>query len=299
MTKKAIILATITIIIWASAFAGIRVSLHGGYTPGHLVLTRFLVASLAFILYALWPGVHFRFPEKKDILKIAVLGWVGISIYHIGLTFGEQTVSAGTAGLIIGSAPVFTALIAFFTLKEKLGAFGWIGLLIGFIGILLITLGTSGSTLGISKGALLVLLSAIATSFFTVFQKPLLNRYHPIELTAYFTWAGTLPMLIFLPGLMDGIRHATLEANLTAIYVGLFPAAFAYAIWAIALSSSKASVIASMLYLEPVIAIVIAWIWISEFPSMLSIIGGAIAIASVVIVNGLGNRHSRMKQKTA
>lgn len=293
LNTRAFLLALTTVIIWGSSFAAIRASLLGGYSPGHLVLTRYLIASGVFIVYALWPGVTFRLPKKGDVIKIIVLGWIGISIYHIGLTFGEQTVSAGTAGMFIGSAPVITALIAVFALKERLGLVGWVGLCIGFLGIILITLGTAGSSLGISAGALLVLMAAIATSIFFVFQKSFFDRYKPIELVAYFTWAGTVPFFLFTPGLFQSIQHATIEANLSAIYVGIFPATAAYVMWATALSLGKASSVTSVMYLEPVIAILIAWIWLQEWPSTLSLIGGIIAISGVIVVNGLGKKRVR------
>ncbi|MGG3891350.1 DMT family transporter [Metabacillus fastidiosus] len=294
MNKKVFLLAFITIIIWGSTFAAIRASLQGGYSAGHLVLIRFLIASSIFLIYALWPGVQFQLPKKEDVIKILALGWVGITIYHIGVTFGELTVEAGPAGMIIGSAPVFTSLIAVIVLKEKLGLFGWAGLFVGFIGIILITIGTTGQSFHISEGALFMLLAAVAASVFFVFQKPLFSRYKPIELTAYFTWAGTLPFFIFFPGIFEDIQHATIEAHLSALYVGIFPAAIAYAMWATALSLGKASSVTSMMYVEPVIAIFVAWLWLREWPSALSLIGGIIAISGVIIVNWLGSRKSHV-----
>ncbi|WP_010532036.1 DMT family transporter [Lentibacillus jeotgali] len=285
MNKKAFVMAFITIIIWGSTFAAIRASLHGGYSSGHLVLTRFLIASGAFLLYALWPGTKFGLPKKEDIIKILVLGWIGITIYHTGITFGEQTVAAGTAAMIVASAPIFTAIIAIFALNEYPSVFGWIGLGIGFVGIFLITLGTSGTGFNITAGAFLIVIAAFATSIFFVFQKTLLPKYRPIELTAYFTWAGTVPLLIFSPGLIEGLQGATLEAHLSAVYVGIFPAAIAYVTWAIALSSGRAGAVTSMIYIEPVFAILVAWVWLRELPSVLSVIGGLIAISSVIVVN--------------
>ena len=118
-----------------------------------------------------------------------------------------------------------------------------------------------------------------------------IETYMVIELTAYFTWAGTLPFFIYFPGLLQGIQGATMEANLSTIYLGIFPAAIAYVAWATALSLGETSSVASMLYAEPVAAIVVAWLWLREFPSTLSIVGGLIAISSVLIVNWIGIKH--------
>jgi drug/metabolite transporter (DMT)-like permease len=295
---KAFILAIITVIIWGSTFAAIRAGLHGGYPPGHLVLIRYLIASALFALYALWPGVKFNWPKGKDLLKILLLGWIGISVYHIGVTFGEQTVTAGTAGMLIGSTPIFTAIIAVFFLKERLGLFGWMGLGVGFAGIILITLGTTGSSLNFSYGAMLVLMAAVATSVLFVFQKSLLNRYKPIELTAYFTWAGTLPFILFSPGVFETLQTATMEGHLSAIYVGVFPAAIGYVTWAMALSLGNASSISSLLYLEPMVAVFVAWVWLSELPSYLSLIGGGIALLGVIIVNIRGRKPMVIRKNT-
>ena len=130
-----------------------------------------------FIVFALWPGTAFRLPKKEDVLKIGLLGWIGISVYHWGVTFEEVTVSAGTAGLFIASAPVFTALIAVIVLKERLGILGWLGMFVGIIGIFLITIGSEGTSFTISKGVFFILIASIATSIFFVLQKPLLRRY--------------------------------------------------------------------------------------------------------------------------
>ena len=119
-----------------------------------------------------------------------------------------------------------------------------------------------------------------------------------MELTAYFTWAGTLPFLIFLPGFFHDIQHATLEANLAGIYIGLFPTALGYATWGIALSLGKASSVSSVIYLEPVVAIIVAFLWLGELPNFLSILGGIIAIAGVIVVNiKKGTKQKKLAKK--
>lgn len=299
MNAKAFSLALFSILIWGSSFAAIRVGLQGGYDAGQNVLVRFLVASLLFLVYALWPGTNFRLPYKSDIIRILILGWIGISVYHIFVTFGMEDISAGTAGMLVGSGPIFTALIARFILKERLTGLGWLGLAIGFTGITVIAFGSAGASLTLTMGALLVIVAAFASAVFFVFQKPLLTRYSAIELTAYFTWAGTLPFLIFSPGLADVVQNATTEAHFATLYVGIFPAAIAYVTWSTALSMENASAVSSLIYLEPAVAIVVAWLWLHELPTGMSLVGGLIAISGVLIVSLLGRHRRKTVQTTA
>ena len=282
---KTVTAVAVTLLFWSSAFAGIRAALQGGYTPGHVVLLRFLSASIVFLIYAAVKGI--RLPKRQDAPKIALLAFIGISVYHTALTFGETAVQAGTASLIIAVAPAFTAIVAAFVLRERLTRIGWFGIVIGFIGTGLITFG-SGETQGFTQGALLILISSASAAVFFVFQKPLYQTYQPLELTAYFTWFGTLPMLLFVPGLWQQIRQAPIPATLTAVYIGIFPAAIAYVAWGYALSKARASTVASALYINPILAIVIAWIWLGEFPKPVAIIGGLVAITGVVAVNVWG-----------
>ena len=299
MNRKSFLLAIFTVILWASTFTAISIGLDGGYSSGHILLMRFLVASTVFVIYAFVRRSNFRLPDKEDILRILFLAFMGINVYHFGITFGEQTVSAGTASMFIGSAPIFTALISVIFLKERFSKTGWLGLFIGFIGVFLITLGTAGTGgFDISPGALLILIGVIGTSFFFVFQKPLLLKYSAIEFTAYVTWTGTIPFLLFSPGFIETVKTASLNANLAIIYIGLFPATIAYVAWAIALSNGKASSVSSVMYAEPVFAIIIAWLFLKELPSLLSAIGGVIAVSSIIIVNWLESKNYPENQKT-
>jgi len=99
-----------------------------------------------------------------------------------------------------------------------------------------------------------------------------------------------------MPGLWSNIQDTTPTAHLSAIFVGVFPSAIAYTTWAIALSLDNATLVSMMLYIEPTVAILIAWVWLNEWPETLSLIGGLIAISSVLIVNILG-RRSPIKNK--
>ena len=140
--KRALFAIGIVTILWASSFAGIRAGLQA-YTPGALVVFRFLVASITLLAWVL-VRQHIRLPKRADLPWILLGGVIGITIYHISLAYGEQTVTAASASFIIGAVPIFTAILATLTLKEKLGSRQWVGIGASFCGIGLISLGEAG-----------------------------------------------------------------------------------------------------------------------------------------------------------
>lgn len=284
--------------VWGSAFPMIKLGLVDLSAP-HFTLLRHLVASVTYLPLLL----AFRarlLPRRRDLPHFALLGVLGFFVYHLALNVGSTHVSAGAASLIIATAPAITAIVAAFLARDRLPLFGWLGSALSFAGVVFIVAGDAGAagptaTLagGFTVYAWYIVIAAVATSFFTVLQRPLFSRYRPIEVAAFATWAGTVPMLVFVPGIVGAVGAAGGTALVAAVYTGVFPSAIAYTLFAFALSRAPATLVAAWLYLVPLFALLAAWFLLGEVPSALTAGGGAIAIAGVVALNLAKQRASR------
>src|SRR5262245_40227530 len=159
---RTLLAAGCTIVLWASAFVGIRAAL-AGYSPTHLAALRFMIASLALGAYAV--ATRMRLPRRQDLPALGLCGLVGITVYNLALNTGERSVTAGAASLLVNTAPIWTAIWATLFLNERLRPWGWIGMALSFAGATMIALAERGG-LGLNWGAGLVLLAAVAQSVY-------------------------------------------------------------------------------------------------------------------------------------
>ncbi len=272
----------ITVVFWSSALVAIRIGLHS-YSPGSLGLFRYLVASFSLLL------LYFKLPKRnkvplQDLIRIILIGTFGIGLYNIAFNYGEITVSAGVAGFIIGLMPMFTMLFSITVLSESVPIKSWLGVLLSLIGLGLIAIGEY-SGIQFNYGVIYILIASILGGYYAVAQKRLFNRYGPLELVILTIWGGTLIMFIYLPNLIHEIPHASWQATTAAVYLGIFPAAIAYATWNYALSKAPASRAAIYLYAMPIVATLLGFLILQEYPSWLSLIGGIITLFGAITIN--------------
>jgi drug/metabolite transporter (DMT)-like permease len=273
---------TIAMILWASAFVGIRAGLQS-YSPGALALFRFTIASVCMYF------IYMRLPNRSkmeltDIIWLLMLGAVAIGIYHVSLNYGELLIPSGTASFIISQSPVITTLLAIIFLRERLTFFGILGMAISVFGVALIMFG-GNADLKFQVENFYILLAALMGSLYSVLQKPFLKKYHAIEVTAYIIWGATLPLLYYLPELTHQISHASTAATWATIYLGIFPAAIAYVAWSYALKEMPASRASNFMYFMPIVSTLLGWLCLSEIPLWISLVGGCVALMGLWLVN--------------
>src|SRR5438046_2043101 len=287
-TKSATLAAMGTVLLWASAFPAITVAVRG-LGPAGLAVARLAVASAALALAAPLMGV--RRPKLGDLPLIALCGLAGMTGYQLLLNAGERVVPAGTASLLVATAPVYASLLAVAFLGEHATRRRWAGSAVALAGTALIA---ASHGLGFGTSALIVLAAAVLQAIFHTAQKPLLARYTGFEVTAYAMWAGTVFILPWTGSLVRALPEAGGAAIGSAVFLGLAPSAAGFVLWAYAMARMDVGQVTVSLYLVPAAAILIALAWLGQVPGPAELIGGALAPARVLAAsrptpNGTGS----------
>jgi len=278
---KILLVMTFVVACWAYSPTGIHIGLQA-YDPGHLALLRFLVASVFMALIAAFKGI--RLPFWRDVPLLFALGFFAVSLHHVALNIGQQSVSAGASSVLAQSSPLFSTLLARFWFKDRVSAWRWVCVLLGFVGVVIVVSGDKG--LGdINAHALLILLAAVSWSVYFALQKHHARRYDGFSLACYAVWSGTMMLLIYLPGLGQAVLNAPLRVQWAVLALGVFPSALAYLAWGFVLKHVDLSRATMTLYLIPPAAMGIASIGLGEQPTLLVLVGSVVVLISVLALN--------------
>jgi EamA-like transporter family. len=125
----------------------------------------------------------------------------------------------------------------------------------------------------------LCVVAAFAYAAAVIVQKPVLIRASAFQVTWIACTVATIVCLPLTPQLLQDLRDADSSSIAWTVYLGIFPTAVGFVLWAYALGRTTAGRMGSMTYLVPPIAIALGWAFLGETPALLAVAGGALCLA--------------------
>lgn len=298
--KKPLISAYIklftAIVVWGVSFIATKIALQD-ISPVTVVWLRFLIGIIILGVFANTRN-ELRIPTIKDGMELAYLGFLGIALHQWLQSSGLVTSEASTTAWLVSTTPVFMALLGWMFFKEKLSWQIIGGILLATIGVLLVV--TKGDVASIvtgnfgSPGDVLIIISAPNWALFSVMSRPILNRFSALKVTFYvllFGWLMTSVQFIIGKHWVE-IPQLSSAGWVSIIFLGIFCSALAYIFYNDGIKAFTSTQVGVFLYLEPVVATIVAAIVLSERVVLASLAGGAFIVLGVWLVNRQTNAAS-------
>jgi drug/metabolite transporter (DMT)-like permease len=271
-------------LIWGGNYSVIKFALRDLPPIGFNAL-RLTLASVLFLV-AIWARSERSRPlAARDWLGIVGLAVVGQLIYQLLFMSGLSRTSVANSSLIIGTTPVFVALLTAAVGHEQIPPVRWIGAALSAAGIYLVVGRGASVTRASLHGDLLMLGSVLCWTVSTVGARPLLARHSPLVVTGYSMAIGCALYLPFAWVDLRGIGWAQVSAAAWAALA--FSAAFglfvAYIIWYTGvqrLGNTRTSLYSNLV---PIAAFVVAAIWLREQIGMNKLAGAAIVLSGLAL----------------
>lgn len=280
--------ALITVVLWASAFVGIRAAAVD-LSAGSIALARLLVGVVALGLIVLAkPRPR---PGRRDVALIVAIGVAWFAGYNVVLNEAERLVDAGTAAMLVATGPIFIALFAGLFLGEGFPLRLMAGCVVAFLGAVVIGIATSsdaGASASTPLGIAFCLLAALLYAAGVTLQKPVLRSVSALHVTWLSCLVGAVACLPFAPIFVQEIGVARPESVAWAVFLGIFPTSIGFTTWAYALSRMPAGRAGALTYLIAPTAILISWLVLAETPPPIALVGGLLCIAGVVVARSRG-----------
>ena len=261
--------------LWGSSYMFIKLALDGGLSDTFIVWGRTALGALVLAPVALRRGAFA--PARRHLGWIVLIALVQVVVPFLLITTGEHHVASSLAGILVSSAPIFTAIIAVFAVQdERLGRTGLAGIAIGIVGVVLLF----GVDLGGDEQALLagagILLAGLGYAIGSLVAKRKLDDVPPVGVAASIM---ALSALFLLPTVPFGAPSATPDlGTLGAMFVlgagGTGIAFLIYYTLNAEIGPGRASIVA---YIAPVFSVLYGVLLLDE-PFTLGTAGGLVLI---------------------
>ena len=275
--------------VWGASFIATKVALQD-VSPITIVWLRFGMGLLV-LGAAVALRKQFAMPKKNEWGYFALLGFLGITFHQWLQSNGLQTSEASTTAWIVATTPVFMALLGWFILKEGLSLVKILGIALAFFGVLLVVSDGNLGSISIGRfgapGDVLILVSAVNWAVVSVLSRRGLKTTSASLFVFYMMLFGWLFTSILFVGnsLYVEVPALTFNGWLGVAFLGIFCSGLAYIAWYDALQALTTASTGAFLYIEPLIAMIVAFFVLGEAITPASLIGGGIILLGVWLVN--------------
>jgi len=270
----------LVVLIWGVNFSLIKISLRE-IPPMPFNGIRLLMASAVLVVWLLIKEGNLRV-KKEHLLKIVLLSISGYTIYQYLFILGIHLTSASNTAVLFGLAPIAMALFSVVLNREPVKPIAWIGILLGFVGVYITVAGKAGGyrfSFETLKGDFLILTAVLIWSHYSVAAKPLLKFYSPLKFTTLTMTIGSILFFPFTIGELKRLPYSTIsfEAWFFLVFSGVMALSVSLIIWFYSVRKVGNAQTAIYGNLPPVLAVVFAWLILSESIA-LSLVAGAAVI---------------------
>lgn len=297
----ALIMLAVANALWAGTYVAGKVAL-AALNPIELNALRFLIASLV-LAPALAHGWRSIPRDRRTLLTLAALTLLGFVLNKGFEYFGLSLSTASDVALLISTESLFTAVLSWTFLRERVSAAGVTALVIGLAGVYLIVERGLAPSLGVGAGAariigdLLVIFSLLLESGYTILGKRTLDQLPPLLFTAA-TLAGSL--FVWIPAgavavARGGWPHLTPLTWIAVLYMALVATVMGYWLWFRALSVLDASSAAPTLFIQPLLGAALGVWLLHDSVTWATWLGAGLILASLLLVM----RHERRATRAA
>ncbi len=271
---------------WGISFIATKIALDE-LAPLSIIFLRLILASILLAILAVYSNKKFDLSWKNhgSIFILAL-----IAAFHLWIQVtGMQYTTAANTGWIIGTAPIFMAIVGYIAFKESLSPIRISGILLAFFGLLMLISKGDFSSIDLlsNKGDFLILASAFTWSVYSAVNKKISLTYSPL-LTVLFLFLMMAviisPFSISSQSIQSVIALST-KSWIAILFLGIFCSGVAYVLWAQALKEMDSVKVGAFLYFEPFVTVFGAWLLLNEEITFLMIFSGFIITLGVLLVN--------------
>ena len=285
--KAHIYLFTVAL-IYGGNYTVAKIILNGEHMgPYGLTLLRVITGIL---LFSLFHAILIKEKiEKKDVPLLILCALTGVAINQMLFIGGLKLTRHINAALIATTIPVATFIASFLILKEKITRKKLAGILLGIGGVVILTL--YGKKFAYEKsgilGDVMIFINACSFGTFFVLVKTLMHKYHPITVTK---WIFNFGFFFVLPfGFHELINTPmndfTLHVWMAIAYVLIGTTFLTYLLNTFALKLVGPSTVSIYVYLQPVIATVIALLLGKDELTIVKLAAGLMIFSGVFLVS--------------